>query len=134
VALLPENDNSNTGRSNLGFGANDRPHILRAARLDHRTPERWFDTAAFALPSRGSFGNSGRNILDGPGLATVNFSVLKNTQLIESLTLQLRAEGFNLFNRVNFNLPDIFFGSPSFGRLQSAENPRRIQFGLRFLF
>ncbi len=134
VALLPENDNSNTGRSNLGFGANDRPHLLRDARLGQRTPERWFDKTAFGLPSRGSFGNAGRNILDGPGLAAVNVSVLKNTAITEALTLQLRAEGFNLFNRPNFNLPDIFVGSPSFGRLQSADNPRRIQFGLRFLF
>jgi hypothetical protein len=134
VALLPEFDNSNTGRSNLGFGANDRPNLVGNARLSDPSPERWFNTSAFAIPAFGSFGNAGRNILDGPGYNNVNFSVVKNTALRESLNLQLRAEFFNLFNHPNFNLPDNFVGSPSFGRINSADSPRRIQFGVKLLF
>ena len=134
VALLPENDNSNTGRSILGFGANDRPDRVGDARLDHPTAERWFNTDAFSIPPRGRFGNSGRNILEGPGLQTINLSLLKNIVLKEGWTFQLRAETFNLFNRANFDLPDIFVGSPTFGRILSARNPRRIQFGLKLLF
>ncbi|MGH9843326.1 MAG: TonB-dependent receptor domain-containing protein, partial [Blastocatellia bacterium] len=114
VALLSEFDNSNTGRSNLGFGANDRPNLVGNPKLDNPTPERWFNTAAFAIPPFGSFGNAGRNILDGPGYRNVTFSILKNTALRESLDLQFRAEFFNLFNHPNFNLPDNFVGSPSF--------------------
>jgi hypothetical protein len=134
VALLSELDNSNTGRSNLGFGANDRPNLIGNPKLSDPAPERWFNTAAFSVPPFGSFGNSGRNILDGPGFQNVNVSLLKNTRLLESLNLQFRAEFFNLFNHPNFNLPDNFVGSPSFGRINSAESPRRIQFGVKLLF
>lgn len=134
VALLPEFDNSNTGRSNLGFGANDRPDVLSNPALSGRTADRWFDTRAFAPSPRGTFGNAGRNILDGPGLASLNFSLLKNVAFAERATLQFRFETFNLLDRLNFDLPDIFLGSPSFGRIQSAQNARRIQFGLKLLF
>ncbi|MDX2031548.1 MAG: carboxypeptidase regulatory-like domain-containing protein [Blastocatellia bacterium] len=134
VALLPEFDNSNTGRANLGFGANDRPNLVGTATLSNPTPERWFDTGAFRIPAYGNFGNSGRNILDGPGYQNVNFSIIKNTSLRESMNLQFRAEFFNLFNHTNFNLPDNFVGSPSFGRVNSADTPRRVQFALKLLF
>ncbi len=133
VALLPDLDNSNTGRSILGFGNNDRPHLLRSPNLSSPSPDRWFDTSAFAIVP-GAFGNAGRNILDGPGLQTVNVSLLKDTTLSESLTLQFRAEFFNLLDHTNFDLPDIFLGSPSFGRIGSSQSPRRIQFGLKLLF
>jgi hypothetical protein len=134
VALLPEFDNSNTGISNLGFLGNDRPNLVGLARLDNPTAERWFNTAAFAFPPFGSFGNAGRNILDGPSFKNINFSLVKNTAIKESFTVQFRTEFFNLFNHPNFGLPDNFAGSPSFGRILSAESPRRIQFGLKLLF
>ncbi len=134
VALLPEIDNSNTGRSILGFGANDRPNLVGDPNLSARTPDQWFNTAAFTFPPRGSFGNAGRNILDGPGFQNVNASLVKNAGLRENLNLQLRAEFFNLFNHPNFDLPDNFLGSPTFGRIRSAQSPRRIQFGVKLLF
>ena len=134
VALLPEVDNSNTGRSILGFGANDRPNAVRDPALAAPSPERWFDTGAFVLPAFGNFGNAGRNILDGPGLIAVNASLLRDFALREGLALQFRAEAFNLTNRTNFDLPDIFLGSPAFGRISSAQSPRRIQFGLKLIF
>jgi len=134
VALLREIDQSNTGRANLGFGANDRPNLISNAKLDRRTPERWFDPSAFAFSTFGSFGNSGRNILDGPGLQNVNVSLVKQAVLSEGKTLQFRAEFFNFFNRPNFDLPDIFVGSPTLGRISSAQSPRHIQFGLKFIF
>lgn len=134
VALLPEFDNSNTGISNLGFLGNDRPNLTGQARLDNPTVERWFNTAAFAVPRFGSFGNAGRNIVDGDGYQNVNFSLLKNTSIREKATVQFRAEFFNLFNHPNFGLPDNFVGSPSFGRVLSAESPRRIQFGVKLIY
>jgi hypothetical protein len=134
VALLPDIDNSNTGRSVLGFGANDRPNVVGEARLADRTPQRWFNTQAFAMPPYGTFGDTGRNGVEGPSFRTVNVSLLKNTSLTERLTLQLRAEAFNLFDRTNFNLPDNYFGSPSFGSILSAGSPRRLQLGVKFLF
>jgi len=134
VALLPDIDNSGTGRSILGFGANDRPDAAASPNLSNRTPERWFNTAAFVFPARGTFGNAGRNIVDGPGYQNVNLSLVKNTRIVEELNLQFRAEFFNLFNHPNFNLPDSFLGSPTFGRISSAREPRHIQFGVKLLF
>ncbi|MCX6621637.1 MAG: carboxypeptidase regulatory-like domain-containing protein [Acidobacteria bacterium] len=134
AALLSDLDNSNTGRSTLGFGANDRPDVARNPALSNPGPGRWFDTSAFTLPPFGTFGNAGRNILTGPGSQNGNVSVLKNTKLGEIFTVQFRAEAFNVLNHANFDLPDIFFGSPSFGKIQSARSSRRIQFGLKFLF
>jgi hypothetical protein len=48
--------------------------------------------------------------------------------------LELRGEAFNLLNRVNYDLPDQFFGSPTFGQILSAQSPRRFQFGVRMVF
>ena len=134
VALLPEIDNSNTGRSILGFGANDRPDLLDAPQLSDSDPDRWFNTDAFAIPPQGNFGNSGRNILDGPGFQNLNASLVKHSDIGENLDLEFRFEVFNLFNHPNFNLPDIFLGSSTFGHILSAQNPRHIQFGLKLLF
>jgi len=134
VALLSEIDNSGTGRSVLGFGFNDRPNVAGNPELSDPSPSRWFNTAAFTFSPPGTFGNAGRNILDGPGYQNVNASLVKNTHLTEQVNLQFRAEFFNLFNHPNFNLPDNFLGSPTFGVISSAREPRHIQFGLKLLF
>ena len=136
VALLREFDNSGTGFSALGFGANDRPNLVGDPNAGPRTPEQWLNPSAFALPAPGTFGNAGRNIAEGPGYESVNASLVKNTTFGERYNLQLRAEFFNLFNHPNFNLPDNFFfpGSTTFGRITSARDPRHIQFGAKLLF
>ncbi len=134
VALLREFDNSGTGISALGFGANDRPNLVGDPNAGPRTADQWFNTGAFVFPPQGTFGNAGRNILNGPGFQSVNASLSKNTHLSERFNLQFRTEVFNLFNHPNFNLPDNFLGSPTFGRITSARDPRHIQFGLKLLF
>ncbi|HEY4581024.1 MAG TPA: TonB-dependent receptor, partial [Candidatus Acidoferrales bacterium] len=134
VALMRDVDNSNTGFSTLGFGSNDRPNVAGNPELDVPSPDRWFNTAAFTMPPFGSFGNAPRNLLEGPGYQNVNLAFLKHVNLSEQTRLQLRLEAFNLFNHVNFNLPDAFLGSPTFGRVTSADSPRRCQFGVRLIF
>ena len=134
VALPGEFDNSNTGRAFLGFGAGDRPNVTGNPVLTNPDPQAWFDTAAFALPAFGSFGNAGRNVLSGPPLRTFHLSMLKDTAVTETVKLQLRAEFFNLFNTPNFDQPNIFFGTPGFGRILSARDGREVQFGLKLLF
>ena len=134
VALLPEVDNSNTGRSSLGFGANDRPNVSGNATAGNPGPNQWFNTAAFSMPAYGTFGNAGRNILEGPGYQNVNLALLKRVALRGRTSLQLRAEAFNLLNRTNFDLPDNFFGSPTFGQILSAGAPRHISSGRASLF
>ena len=108
VALRPDLDNSNTGRSNLGFGNNDRPNVTGDPTLDSPTAEQWFNTAAFSLPAFGTFGNAGRNILTGPGYKNVNLAVIKYIPVGSAVRLQLRAEAFNLLNRINLDLPDAY--------------------------
>jgi hypothetical protein len=72
--------------------------------------------------------------LEGPGLAVVNASLVKSTQVSERMNVQLRAEAFNLLDRVNYDQPDNYVGNPSFGAILSAGSPRRIQLGLKLLF
>ena len=134
VDLLPDDDNSNTGIDSLGFGANDRPNVVGSPHLANPSANEWFNTAAFAIPPYGSFGNSGRNTIEGPGLVSVDLSIVKNTVLREGTTLQFRAETFNVVNHTNFGLPDNFIGSPTFGQILSAGDPRRLQLALKLLF
>ncbi len=134
VSMLADDDNSNTGIDSLGFGANDRPNVVGSPHLANPSTNEWFNTSAFAIPPYGSFGNSGRNTVTGPGMATVDLSLVKNTAIRERATLQFRVELFNVVNHANFNLPDNFIGSPTFGQILSAGNPRRLQLGLKLLF
>jgi hypothetical protein len=135
AALHPDIDRSNTGRSNLGFGYNDRPNVSGEPSLpaDERTADRWFNTGAFSMPAFGSFGNAGRNTLEGPGYRNLNLGLTRLLPIGDA-QLQLRIEAFNAFNRANFDLPDGFLGSPTFGRILSAGSPRRIQFGVKASF
>jgi hypothetical protein len=86
------------------------------------------------MPAFGTFGTAGRNIVDGPGYRNVNVALLKRLAIGGTVRVQLRAEAFNLFNHANFDLPDAFLGSPTFGRILSAQSPRRIQFGVKAIF
>ena len=61
-------------------------------------------------------------------------ALLKHLPVGPDARLQFRLEAFNLFNRVNYDLPDGFLGSPTFGRILSAGAPRRLQLGLKLLF
>jgi hypothetical protein len=105
-------------------------------------PNQWFNPAAFTMPpaNSGFYGNLGRDTLIGPGLATWDFSVLKDTGVSERARIQFRAELFNLLNRANFNTPNaIVFTpsgvSPTAGLITStATNSRQIQFGLKLLW
>jgi hypothetical protein len=101
---------------------------------DVRRREQWFNTAAFANPARGTFGSSGRHILDGPGSATVDLSVFRTFPIREGAGVQFRAEFFNLFNRVNFNNPGSTVGTNSYGLIQGAAAARVTQFALKVRF
>ncbi len=72
---------------------------------DQRTLQHWFDTSAFVAPSPGMFGNSGVNILEGPGEITQNVSLSKRFMLKERLHLDIMCMVSNLFNHPNFLIP-----------------------------
>ena len=121
-------DQSNTG------GNNDRPNQVGDPNTGPRTPDKWFNTEAYELQPFGTFGNASRGGIDGPGYFTVDLSIIKNTRLTERLSLQFRAEAFNLFNRPNFDLPSRVFNTPGFGQIFTAQEPRDLQFALKFVF
>jgi hypothetical protein len=79
----------------------------------------------------GTFGNSGRNILRGPRYFNTDLGLIKNTSIAEQVRLQFRAEFFNLFNNVNFNNPGATVGTPGFGRITGARDPRILQLMLK---
>jgi hypothetical protein len=121
-------DNSNTG---LG---QDQPDCIANPNNGPRTTAQWFNTAAFALPQRYTYGNCGRNIITGPGITNIDFSVFKIFRVTEKMNLQFRSEFFNLLNHPNFNQPGTTFGTASFGVITSALDPRIIQFALKLTF
>jgi hypothetical protein len=84
-----------------------RPNLIPGVNLypSQRTPDQWFNPAAFGVPIPGFRGSSGRNILTGPDYKSVDFSLVKDFPIGEKRRLQFRAEVFNLFNRANFDLP-----------------------------
>ena len=109
-------------------------------------PAQWFSPKAFLAPpaSSGFFGDLGRDTLIGPGLATWDFSTFKTTTLHERLSLQFRAEIFNLLNRANFNTPNLItFTSSATGTKTSgtagaitstSTTSRQVQFGLKLIW
>jgi hypothetical protein len=120
-----------------GFSAN-RPDLIANPNNGPKTAQEWFDINAFRrlnpATQAGQFGNAGRNVTQMDGMGQYDFSVFKNIRFTESKTLEFRAEFFNLFNRVNFGLPNNDISSPTFGAVESAQAPRQIQFALKFLF
>ncbi len=157
-----------TDRPNLASGASNNP-ILGG-------PDQYYDPAAFApqgltladgtpvvgpaqigcffdplVQCFGTYGNLGRNTLIGPGLVNFDFSIIKDTSLSETVTLQFRSEFFNLFNRANFATPtgpgrQAFVGAfpapgalpvpnPVAGRIfKTVTTARQIQFGIKLIF
>ena len=106
-----------------------------------RTPERWYDPCAFELPDAGFFGNLGRNTVTLPNVNQVDFTIVKNTALTESKSLEFRAEFFNLFNRTHFGTPNQQVFNPSRahagneGRITTTSSSNReIQLGLKLIF
>jgi Carboxypeptidase regulatory-like domain len=110
-------------------------------------PNQYINGACFtAPPAPNVLGNTGRNIVIGPGLFQLDYSMVKNTKIpkiSESFNVQFRAEFFNILNRANFSPPvaflDLFsgptLGAPPFGQINSTQGPeRQIQFGLKFIW
>jgi len=131
---LPFTVSTSGGITNAG-GA-DRPNRLRDGALpaSERTIDRWFDVSAFAVQPQFTYGNSGRNILNGPTLTNLDLSVGKTFTVTERVRLQFRAEAFNATNTPFFGLPGANITGAGVGQITSAGEPRRVQFGLKLLF
>jgi Carboxypeptidase regulatory-like domain len=127
-------DPSNTGSQGL----------VRANRVGNgnlpssqRSPNNWFDLSAFTIPADYTYGNSGRNVLQGPGSIFSDLSLRKQFSVTERQKLEFRAEFFNLLNHPNFAQPDnlIDDGPGAAGVITSLAAPmRQIQFALKYSF
>ena len=120
-----------------GFSA-QRPNLVGNPNNGPRTVNAWLNASAFQqldpTLDAGQFGNAGRNIAIGPTYMDWDFGMLKNIKLAESMSLQFRAEMFNILNHPNFRLPDSDISSPTFNQILAARDPRQVQFALKFLF
>jgi hypothetical protein len=105
-------------------------------------PSQYFNPNAFLPPATGTYGNVGRDTLQGPGIASLDFSALKVVNVTERVRLQFRAEFFNILNHTNFGTPNtVVFTAATGGASSTAgvitstsTTSRQIQFGLKLLW
>ena len=117
-------------------GEASRPDRIGKGTVTNPTADRWFDVAAFPLVPTGSyrFGNSGRNVLDGPGLVGINVSMMKKFRVKERDYLQFRWEVFNAMNHANLDLPENQVDLKNAATITQAGASRIMQFGLKYVF
>jgi hypothetical protein len=116
------------------------PNRIGSGELANKSIQAWFNTADFVSPGNYIFGNSGRNILYGPGTKQIDFSLFKDFVFSEKAgrRLQFRAEAFNVLNTPQFNNPNSQIGNAAAGTITSAGAPllyqrtsRQIQLALK---
>ncbi|MGH9325506.1 MAG: TonB-dependent receptor domain-containing protein [Terriglobia bacterium] len=126
------------------YGGGSLPNVTpgcvsaRSGNVESRLND-WFNAACFTQPPAFTFGDEARvdPVLRQQGINDFDFALVKNTRFgpRESLGLEFRAEFFNLFNTPQFGPPDTTVGTPQFGIVSGqVNNPRLIQFALKFLF
>jgi hypothetical protein len=99
-----------------------------------KTVRNYLNPAAFALPATGAFGNVGVGSINGPGSFAFDAAISRTFQVGEGKRLEFRAEAFNVTNSLRMNDPDTNFNSGTFGQVLSAQDPRIMQFALKYFF
>ena len=110
------------------------PNRVGSAIGGPKTVAQWFNTAAFAAPAYGYFGNAGTGSIIGPGIVNFDMAFYKDFHIKERHVIEFRAELFNIFNHTNFNNIQNTFGAGNFGQVTSAADPRIAEFALRYQF
>jgi hypothetical protein len=128
-ALTPGLSTSNPGLAIV-------PDRVSSSITGPQTAQEWFNTAAFAAPAVGYFGNAAPGSIQGPGVIGFDMALHKDFHVREWGTFQFRAEAFYIFNHTNFNGSGVStgLGSGNFGQATSALDPRIFEFALRFQF
>ncbi len=127
-------DIANTGNANP-TGPYERLNLVGNPYLSNPTPGEWFNTAAFAVPAPFTYGNLGRNTFRSDWGKNVDFSLFREFPIRESISLEFRAEAFNLTNTPVYGIPVSNYSSPNFGQvLNVANSPRQLQFALKLYF
>jgi hypothetical protein len=129
-----------------GLPVTERPNQVKPAPGFHKTLTEWYDVTQFRLPGVDLLGNAHRNSIFGPGTQALGFSFFKYIPIHETLSLQFRAEAFNLLNTPTFSQPGgtVSFDANGIGRLgngaaaisstTAASSPRQIQLALKLIF
>lgn len=131
----PDSHSINVNTTNVG-GAN-RGQFVADVNLPsfQRTIDRWFNTEAAVAGPAGQIDPAGRNLIWGPGRVNFDFSLSRRFMMPwEGHSLQFRFESFNFTNTPAFGRPNTSFGTANVGRITDADEPRRIQFGLKYVF
>ena len=138
VSLLAGTPDSHTiNRNTTNVGGANRGDVVGDINLpsSQRTIDRWFNTDAIVAGQSGILDNAGRNLIWGPATKDVVFSLSRKFPLPwEGDYIQFRFESFNFTNTPSFGRPNTAIGSSNAGRIVNASEPRRIQFGLKFVF
>ena len=118
-----------------GFGI-QRPNLVGDPQLpaDQRTPDHWFNTAAFQIAPIYTLGSASRNPVRGPAYRDVDLALVRRVPFAGSRAIEVRAEAFNLFNTPNFGAPNGVAGTAAFGTITSALDPRVVQLAVKVLF
>jgi len=118
------------------LGEATRPDRILNGSLPSPSVSDWFNLLAFlTVPdSAYRFGNSGRNILEGPGTVAINLSLSREFQIRERNRLQFRWETFNVTNHANFDLPNDTLDKANAGTITANKPARVMQLGLRYQF
>ena len=121
--------------SNVGTNMTGLPNVIGDT-SGPKTVDQWFNTAAFQAVTSGFFGNEQRNQLTGPGFQNFDMTFQRQIKLGPRLAATLRWDIFNMFNTVNFGLPNRDISTAAtFGTISSlASDPRTMQLALRFVF
>ena len=102
--------------------------------LSNPTIDQFFNTSAFSIPAPGQFGNSGRNLIIGPGSRLLNAQFARDVRMGSNRTVTLQLNATNLLNMVNYATVDSAVNSPTFGEILSVRPMRSMQFTMRFRF
>ena len=115
-----------------------RPDVTCDPNDGPKTTAQYFDTSCFRVLSLAETGqrpgNAGRNSVRGPGFQRTDLSVFKNFDFAERHRIQVRVEGFNIWNQPRFGQPNGTIGTAPFGQITSAEDGRIIQLGIKYIF
>ncbi len=116
-----------------GIGA-DRLNVVGDSHVASPSISRWFNTSAYVANAPGTFGNAGRNSLQGPGAFNMDAALIRKIRILEATNLQIRIETFNLLNHPTFANPRSTITDSNFGRILTANDPRIMQFALKYVF
>jgi outer membrane receptor protein involved in Fe transport len=129
-------DLSGSGANQCGCGYSWLPNVVGNPNVSNPSPNEWFNPAAFATPTPGTFGNEARNTLIGPAWRDLDLSLGKTFQVRRGMDLEIRADSFNVLNHPNFAQPSTATGTGVVGGgvITGASGARSMQLGGRFTF